>query len=326
MRALVTGGTGFIGSRLAADILSQGYQVRCLVRQTSDLSRLRRINVELYYGELCHAETLEGAVRGVDVVYHLGGVTRAQTEQDYVNGNFQATVNLLNACENYGTDDQKVLFVSSQAAGGPSIDLRAVCENDEAKPISAYGRSKLLAEKAVLEFSRRRAATIIRPPSVFGPGDRDFLILFKNINRGFLPMIGRGTQRISLIYIDDLIAGIQLAALKSEANGQVFNISGDEDASFAEIGGAVAAALGRRPLTLHIPMKGVEWIAGLSVLFSTMTHRAQLLNRDKVSEMKQPAWLCSNRKAKERLGFLPQIGLGEGMIKTAAWYLEEKWL
>lgn len=326
MRVLITGGTGFIGSRLAADALSQGLQVRCLVRKTSDLSRLQGKDVELNYGELLNPETLKDAVRGVDVVYHLGGVTRGRTEQDYIDGNFQATVNLLEACKKYGNDHQKVLFVSSQAAGGPSNYLHAITEADKSRPISAYGRSKLLAEEAVLEFSRERAATIIRPPSVYGPGDKDFLILFQNINRGFLPMIGRGAQKISLVYLDDLIAGIQLAAEKSAAHGEIYNICGDEDATFAEITGAIAAALSRRSLTLHIPLKGVEWITRLSVFFSRFSQKVSLLNMDKLNEMKQPAWLCSNQKAKGQLGFSPQVGLEEGMQKTAAWYLENGWL
>jgi nucleoside-diphosphate-sugar epimerase len=326
VRILITGGTGFIGSRLAAAVLSQGHQVRCLVRETSDLSRLQGINIELYYGELRNPETLKDAVRGIDVVYHLGGVTRGRTEQDYIEGNFQATVNLLEACKNYGADHQKVLFVSSQAAGGPSHEFRPLEETDKARPISAYGRSKLLAEEAVLEFSRERAATIIRPPSVYGPGDKDFLILFKNINRGFLPMIGRGAQKISLVYLDDLLAGIQLAAVKSEANGKLFYICGDEDVTFFEIAHAIANALSKRTLTLHIPLHGVEWITRLSVLFSRLTNKASLLNMDKLNEMKQPAWLCSNQKAKEQLEFSPQVALEEGMEKAAAWYFEKGWL
>jgi dihydroflavonol-4-reductase len=326
VRILITGGTGFIGSRLAADVLLQGHQVRCLVRQTSDLSRLRGMDVELYYGELRNPETLKDVVRDIDVVYHLGGVTRGRTEQDYIDGNFQATVNLLDVCKKYGAEHQKVLFVSSQAAGGPSHEFHALEETDKAAPISAYGRSKLLAEEAVVEFSRKRAATIIRPPSVYGPGDRDFLILFKNINKGFMPMVGRGAQKISIVYLDDLIAGIQLAAVKSEANGKLYNICGDEDATFADIANAIAAALGKRPLTLHIPLMGVEWITRLSVLIARFTHKAALLNMDKLNEMKQPAWLCSNQKAKIQLGFSPRVGLEEGMEKTAAWYFEKGWL
>ena len=326
MRVLITGSNGFIGSSLVRDSIMRGYRVRCLVRKTSDLSLLQGLDVEWVYGELRDPETLTEAVRGVDRVYHLAGVTRGRTALDYFQGNHQATVNLLQACERYGDDQQKVIFASSQAAGGPSVDLRAVSESDTPHPISLYGQSKLRAEEAVLQFSRRRPATIIRPPSVYGPGDKDFLILFQNINRRFLPMVGRGDQRISLVFIDDLIAGIQLAADKDQANGRIFYLCGDQDASFAEIAQAIAEALDKRPITLHLPLTAVEWVTRLAALISNWSGKASILNPDKLNEMMQPAWLCSNRKAKEELGFRPLVNLWEGMAKTAAWYRDKNWL
>lgn len=323
MRVVITGSNGFIGSALAADCLRRGFQVKCLVRRTSDLSRLQGLQVELFYGELRRPESLPGLFKDVDVVFHLAGVTRGRNEQDYLAGNYQSTINLLQACLREGSEQSKVVFVSSQAAAGPSSADRPLTEEDAPHPISLYGRSKLLAEEAVLEFSRKRPAVVIRPPSVYGPGDKDFLILFRNIQRGILPMVGNGRQRISLIYVDDLVRGIQAAAENPRANGEIFFLSGDEDVSYAELAQACAQALDARPLTIRLPMPAVEAVIRLNVLACRLTGKATILNMDKLREMKQPGWLCSNRKAKDILGFQPQVSLAEGMRRTAAWYREK---
>ncbi len=322
MKVLITGANGFIGAALARDALRRGMRVRCLVRKTSDLSRLRGLDVESYYGELRRPETLKEALKDVDIVYHAAGVTRGRTDQDFYEGNEAATRNLLKMCLEEGRDSQKVVLLSSQAAGGPSAD-RPLTEEDEPHPISVYGRSKLLAEEAVLEFSRVRPAVIIRPPSVYGPGDKDFLLLFRNVKRRLMPMIGSGRQRISIVYIDDLVAGIQAAAFSERANGERFYLCGDEDVSFRELTDAAAAALGVRPLLLPLPMIGVEAVIRGAVLVSKITGKASILTMDKLREMKQPGWLCSNDKAKRLLGFKPQLGIKEGMARTAAWYREQ---
>lgn len=326
MRALVTGSNGFIGASLAKNLVTKGIQVRCLIRKTSNLKLLQGIPVEYVYGELCRPETLIDAVSGMDRIYHLGGVTRGRNEEDYYKNNTSATLNLLNACRQAGTPQQKFIFISSQAAGGPSNNSKPLNENDRAQPISAYGKSKLMAEGHVLDFSRERPATIIRPPSVYGPGDRDFFILFQNIHYRFMPMIGDGEQRISIVYISDLIEGIELAAESPAAQGEIFYICADQDVSFSQIVAAIAQAVDKKPLVLHLPL---FFIAGLAVLlnfYSQITRKSSILNKDKVNEMRQSAWLCSNSKAKELLGFQPKVGLEEGMRLTLAWYKEQKWL
>ncbi|RPI02805.1 MAG: NAD-dependent epimerase/dehydratase family protein [Calditrichaeota bacterium] len=326
MQALVTGSNGFIGASLVKDLICNGIQVRCLIRKTSNLKLLQDMPVEYVYGDLCLQETLIDAVSGMDMVFHLGGVTRGKNEQDYYNNNTLATLNLLNACRQAGTPEQKFIFISSQAAGGPSANIRPVNEDDLAQPISAYGKSKLMAEHHVLEFSRERPAVIIRPPSVYGPGDKDFFILFKNIDKRFAPMIGNGEQRISIVYISDLIEGIQLAAKSPAAQGEIFYICDDQDVSFSQVIAAIAHAIEKKPLVLHLPLFLVEWIAVFLHRYSQITRKSTILNKDKVNEMRQSAWVCTNIKAKKLLGFRPKVDLEEGMRLTAAWYKEQKWL
>jgi len=326
MQALVTGSNGFIGSFLVERLLLEGWQVRCLVRKTSNLRWLKALDVELFFGELSDPISLQKAVKSSDVVFHLGGVTKGRTEQDYINGNYKATLNLIGVMRTSGAPRQKLVYISSQAAGGPSLEGRALTEDEAVHPISAYGRSKRMAEEAVLEFSHTNPATIIRPPSVYGPRDKDFYLLFKNINRGILPRPGDGMQKISIVYIRDLVEGIYQSALNEAANGEIFFISQDDAVSFAQLGRLLSEALQKRPIMIPIPLWLVQGIAPLSVCLSKLTGKPALLNSDKVQEMKQPAWMCSNAKAKRMLGFAPKTDIREGLKRTAAWYKSVGWL
>lgn len=326
MQALVTGGNGFIGSFLVERLLLEGWQVRCLVRKTSDLRWLKALDVEFFLGELNDPRSLQRAVENCDVVFHLGGVTKGRVEQDYINGNCKATYNVIEAMRTNGAPGQKLVYISSQAAGGPSIEGRALTEDEALQPISAYGRSKRMAEEAVLEFSRTNPATIIRPPSVYGPRDKDFYLLFKNVNRGVIPRPGDGRQKISVVYIRDLVEGIYLSAIRESANGEIFFISQDDAVSFAQLGRLVAQALQKKAFTIPVPLWLVQGMTIFSVSMSKITGKAALLNPDKVLEMKQPAWVCSNSKAKRMLGFMPKTDLGEGLKRTAAWYKSVGWL
>ena len=326
MKALVTGSNGFIGSFLVEKLLDNGIEVRCLVRKTSNIEWLGNLNVEFIYGELRDPSSLYNAVRHVDVIYHLGGVTRGRQEQDYIDGNYTTTVNLLKTCIDHGPEHQKFVFVSSQAAGGPSIKGIPLTEKHAVNPVSMYGRSKKMAEQAVLQLSEKRPVTIVRPPSVYGPRDKDFYTLFKYAKSGVMPMVDGGEQQISIIYISDLVDGIYLAGTKPEADGELFFISSEEQVSFAEIAKAIMQALDKKARLVNIPIWAVELLSEASIALSCVTKKSPLMNRDKVTEIKQPAWLCSAEKAKRLLGFKANVTLERGMQKTAAWYKNHGWL
>jgi len=168
MRALVTGASGFIGSNLVDRLLPEGVSVKCLVRRRSNLAWLKHLPVTLVTGDFQEPASLAPAVADTEVVFHVAGATRAPRRALYFRGNFEATRNLLRACENYGPADQKFILISSLAAAGPSEGV-PLTEDQPPRPVSAYGESKLWAERAVLEFSQKRPATIIRPPAVYGP-------------------------------------------------------------------------------------------------------------------------------------------------------------
>ncbi len=326
MNALVTGSNGFIGSFLVEKLLKEGFSVRCLVRRTSNLRWINDLNIELCYGELSDPASLGPAVQGIDIVFHLGGLTRGLKEDDYISGNVTTTQNLLNACLDNAPKHLKFVFVSSQAAGGPSLDGRPLTEDNANSPMSMYGRSKFLAERAVMQFAQTRAATIVRPPSVYGPRDTDFYTLFKNARYGFLPIVGKGRQKISIIHVRDLVDGIFLAATQSQTNGEIFFLSSDEDVCFAELARIIGAALDKKIRLVNMPLPLIRAVVAVASLVSKITKRPSILNKDKVAEMSQPVWLCSNEKAKRVLDFQPGIALQHGMRETAEWYKQHGWL
>ncbi len=326
MRALVTGSNGFIGSTLVEYLLSKGSEVLCLVRKTSDLRWLQPLAVKTIYGDLRSPESLAQVLKKTDLVFHLAGVTKARDAQAYFAGNVQTTKNLLDACEKFSPAEQKFVFVSSQAAGGPSPDDRPITEADPANPISLYGRSKLKAEDLVLKYSQHRHAAIIRPPSVYGPRDRDILTYLASANRGILPLLGDGRQKISMIHVEDLVRGIFLASQVKEANGRVYYLSGDEEWNWHAIGDLVARTLNKKPIRLFIPFWLLDAVSAVNRLAAAIKKRPALLNSDKVREMKQPNWLCSNARAKAELTFRPQIELESGFRQTVDWYRRTGWL
>ena len=165
-QVLVTGSTGFIGSHLVEFLLRQGARVRCLVRSRSNLRYLKDLNVDLVTADLRNRGNWDQAIRGVDYIFHLAGVTAAATRRGYFEGNLLTTRRLVESCMHEGNQLKRFIHISSVAAGGPSRDGRPVNENQIARPISSYGHSKLAAERLVLESRLPFPVTVIRPSIV----------------------------------------------------------------------------------------------------------------------------------------------------------------
>ena len=187
MKALVTGGTGFIGSHLTEALIRKGVQVRCLLRKTSDLKWLKGLPIEFVHGDCNDKTSLEKAVRGVDWVFHLAGVTKAIKEETYFEVNGLGTENLIHACLENNPRLQKFIYISSQAAAGPSRNGCNKKELDPCEPVSFYGRSKRVGEELVLTHAHELPVLILRPSAVYGPRDKDIFAFFKCLSRRIKP-------------------------------------------------------------------------------------------------------------------------------------------
>ncbi len=326
MKILITGGTGFIGSHLAERLHARGHALRCLVRLTSDLRWLRQLPIEYIYGDLFDERALTSAVQGVDYVYHLAGVTKARTPEEYFRGNHHATANILAAVRKSRPGIRRFIHVSSQAAVGPSPGGGPVDERTPFHPITTYGRSKMEAEKECLNAMADAPITIVRPPAVYGPRDKDIFEFFKTMHRGLQPMIGFNEKLVSLIHVSDLVDGIILAGEHAKAVGQTYFISSERFYNWKEVGEITARVMGRSVIRLRIPEFLVYGIAAISECYSVVSRRPVLLNLEKARDIVQDAWTCSIEKARAELGFKESLPLEVGIRDTVDWYRAQGWL
>ncbi len=323
MRALVTGGTGFIGIHLIAELAGRGWQVRCLVRETSDRRPLAAYGVAYVVGSLHDDDTLQSAVQDVTHLFHLAGVTKARATSDYDRVNHGGTQALLDACLKSNPSLQAFVYISSIAAAGPSATGVPLTEREVPQPVGPYGQSKLRAEQAVLATRDRLPVIVLRPSAIYGPHDTDFLPLFRAVKRGWLPVIGRQTLHVDVCFVGDLVQGMMGAAECPSALGGTFFLGGACH-TWREIGGEVARQLGRRePHELRLPRGAVLTAAGLADTWAHMTGRPSVLNRESLIERLQPFWVFDSSKAQQVFGYRPQVPLPQGLARTLAWYREQ---
>ncbi|MHC4942398.1 MAG: NAD-dependent epimerase/dehydratase family protein [Planctomycetota bacterium] len=325
MKALVTGASGFVGSHLTEALLKKGVQVRALVRGPDRLRWVKDLQgLEKAYGSLEHPSSLARAIEGVDLIFHVAGVVKAEKEKTYFAVNAKGTENLIEAALRNQDAIKRFVYVSSQAAAGPSSLDRPIDEDDPPRPITPYGRSKLEGERIVLAARDRLAVTVIRPPAVFGPRDVDIFLYFKMARQGFVPIPGFGKRRVSAVYVLDLVQGILLAAENPKAAGKTYFItSGDYD--WIQIAGGLRAAVGRG-MAVRIPSWLMQAVAAVSEAVGKLLNKPVALNRNKARELVQRAWLCSMERARKELGYHPAWPLETAMASTAAWYRDAGWI
>ncbi len=325
-KVLVTGGNGFVGSHLVEALLKKGYEVVCLVRDTSDLVFLSGLNVEYKYGDITDDGSLREAVKGSDFVFHVAGITRAKNKEGYFRVNALGTRNLAQACFEMNPQVRRFIYVSSQTAAGPSRDLNPKDENAKCEPINDYGRSKLEGEKEVLNFKDKLPVTIIRPPAVYGPRDKDILYFFQLINKGLIPSFGLKESYLSLIYVKDLVSGLILAAECQKSLGQVYFLTDGKNYPWSEAFGIVRDSLGVKAVRLRIPKIFLLTSAFFSEAFTRLLGKTPLLHLGRAKELCQRFWISDSAKAKTELGFVPEYDLRKGASETVKWYKENKWL
>jgi len=325
-RVLVTGGTGFVGSHLVERLLRNGYSVTCLVRDLRHLRWLEGLDVQLTQGDCTQPESLAAAVRGVSLVFHCAGLTKAIHARDYYLVNHLGTKNLLEACAHYHPGIDKFILVSSQAAAGPSLDGQPVDEGNTTHPVSDYGKSKLLAEDEARGYKDRLPVVILRPPVVYGPRDVDVYELFRWASRGLTIEMAGGDRYLNLCYVEDLAAALLLLAGCKTENGSAYFVAENRPYSWSEFRALLLSTGGVTARTIKLPY-AVAYLFGLvSEIGSQFTKRPALANRQKVREAAQQYWLCDVGKIENDLGFRAEYPLQKGLELTWQWYRQKQWL
>ena len=314
----ITGATGFIGWSLAERFSDLGWEVRGLVRPGSARPLppgVTRIEAAL------DPDALRALAEGADVLVHGAAVTRAPRASVFDAVNVEGTRAVVEAANRAGC---RLLLVSSQAAAGTGRPDRPTREDDEPKPVNAYGRSKLAAETVV----RTAAAvpwTIARPSSVYGPRDRAFLPLFKLASRGISLMAAEASTCVTLIYVDDLLDGLTSAATSERSVGETIFLGHADPSAVSDLMRTFAAVCGRKYRPLHVPRMALR-AAALAGELWWQTGREPVIDRARLAELTAEGFVCSVARAQELLGFSARVPLAEGAQRTARWYREQGWI
>ena len=325
MIAVVTGSTGFIGRHLVDALLARGIEVRALVRRETPRDR-RDPRIGHWEADLLDDRSVrESPVwEGASQVYHLAGVTKGRTLDQFRAGNVFPTANVLAALAGRGGRPPRVVLVSSQAAAGPAASADSpVRESDRPLPIEAYGRSKLQAEQAVVRYRDTLPVTIVRPSSVYGPGDRDFLNVFRQERHR---VAFRVVPRDHIVHVRDLVRALLLAAEVPSAVGRTYFVADEPPVSWGDLYDAIDTLVGRTPVGVKIPFPLLRLAARGGDSVSAITGRAMLANRNKAALARPRWWLCDASRARDDLGWNAEVPLLDGLRETYNWYVEARWL
>ncbi|MCA9472730.1 MAG: NAD-dependent epimerase/dehydratase family protein [Nitrospirales bacterium] len=326
MKAFVTGGTGFTGSHLCAELVRQGYQVRALVRENSQVSELEKLKIEQVQGDLCDPSSFGKALEGVDIVFHIAALFRQQgvNPEVFRKVNGESVGHLIRASLDHGV--KRFIHCSTVGVHG-HIEHSPANEDAPFGPGDLYQETKLEGELIARQYQKegKLDITIVRPAGIYGPGDLRFLKLFKAIHRRRFVMIGKGTINYHFTYIDDLIQGIMLSSQSEQAIGQTYIIAGKEYVPLNQLVTMIAEALHVKPPSLRIPPWPVYAAGYVCELLCKPLNIEPPLYRRRIDFFKKNRAFDITKASKE-LGFEPQVNLKEGIHRTACWYKEHGYL
>ena len=325
MKVLVTGASGFLGGHVAEALSNRGDRVRALVRKTSKRSHLERLpNVELFPGSMEDMDRLRQAVDGVDAVVHAAGLVKARSADEFFSVNVGGTSNLVEACRECGI--KRFVLVSSLEASGPSADGRPVLVTQE-DPVTAYGRSKLAAEKVALSAKGDLRVVILRPGAIYGPRDREVLEVFKTIQRGLLPLVDGGAAKGVWVYATDCADACVRAIEADVPSGRVYFVEdGRGPIDQRQMLADAERALGKRArLRANLPVPLFLAAAHGIEALGRITNRPMMFTREKAN-MLLMHWVCSSEATNTELGWTPAVSWEEGLSRAVKWYRDNNWL
>ena len=325
---LITGANGFIGRHLVEEAGKHHLHVYAGVRNGSDANVLNNLDCELIYLDYDDVEKLTSVLSALkpDYIIHNAGLTRSPEYEQYIKVNKNYLIHIVEAVRKSGIPLKKLLFVSSLAAYGPAdFQPEGIVTHDSIPyPVTQYGRSKQEAENW-LKQQPDIPYNIVRPSAVFGPGEKDLLNVFQMVKKGINASAGYGEQKLTFIYVKDLVRLILSATLTKHTHQAYFGTDGQIYGSndFPE---AIARSLGKKIISVSLPVGLVRVGAWISEKIGKLTGKFPTLYMERVNEIKAKNWSCDITNLKSDLQFKAQYSLQQAIDETTAWYLNNKWI
>ncbi len=332
-KILITGATGFIGKNLVEAAIKKNYEVWAGTRKAKDKiwddATVRLIDLCYNDKEKLKLQLAEHARQHGkwDYIVHNAGVTKCLNVKTFDEVNFQYAANFIDALRETGLEPEKFLLMSSLSACGPfdEKNYTPIAPDTIPHPNTAYGISKLKAEQH-LQATQNFPYIILRATGVYGPGDKDYLLMFKTIQSGIDVSMGFKKQLLTFIYVADLVKAVFLSLEKPVVNKTYFVADGDvhTDTQFVQI---VKSILGKKYLLrLKIPICIVYIISLIAEGISKLTGKPSTLNRDKFKIMKQRNWACDTAPLFNELDYSPDYNLENGVKASVQWYKKAGWI
>lgn len=333
-KILVTGASGFIGSFLVEEGLTQGMQVWAGVRKSSNRKYLQDPLIHFAELDLTDSDALEAQLNrhkcehgGWNYIIHCAGVTKCRDKGGFEIGNYWATRNFIETLMRLDMLPEQFIYISSLSVFGPihEKDYTPISEQDTPRPNTAYGMSKIHSED-YLRSLKNFPYVIFRPTGVYGPREKDYFLMAQSIQKHIDFAAGYRRQDLTFIYVKDLVKAIYLSIEKKTvqrayfvSDGQVYDSRTFSDLIKKELGNPWV-------IRFACPLSLLKIISFFAENIARLMHKDSTLNMDKYKIMKQRNWQCDITPAEKELGYAPEYPLERGVKETIAWYKKEGWL
>ena len=315
---LITGASGFIGSFLVEEALNRGMEVWAAVRKGSSMRYLRdeRIHkVELDLSSVSQMQEALSALR-IDYVVHAAGATKALRLEDFYKVNTQGTQNLVRALETSNPSLQRLIFISSLSVMGAVREQQPYTEiqdTDTPQPNTAYGKSKLAAEEW-LKKECRLPFTILRPTGVYGPREKDYMLMADSIRKGLDTAVGYKQQDLTFVFVKDVVQAVFKSMKSPNTIGNAYFLSDGEVYSSRDFSDLIIGEMGKKHvLRITFPLWVLRLVCAVSDAWMHVSGKLSTLNNDHYNILKQRNWRCDITPAQRDFGYAPEWKLPEGV-------------
>jgi nucleoside-diphosphate-sugar epimerase len=330
VKILITGASGFIGSFIVEEALRRGFETWAAVRGSSSRQFLTDERINFIELNLSSEAQLTEQLRGLqfDYVVHAAGVTKCLDKQDFHRINTEGTQHLVRVLLALQMRIKRFVYISSLSIMGAIREQQPyteILESDVAKPNTAYGKSKLEAEKW-LATVKDLPYVILRPTGVYGPRERDYFMMAKSIQSHTDFAVGYKQQDITFVYVTDVVQAVFLACEKG-VTGRKYFLSDGEVYQSSTFSNLIRKELDN-PWWIRItaPIWVLRVVTFIGEYVGRLTGKVTALNNDKYNIMRQRNWRCDIEPARKELGYEPQVKLEEGVRRSIQWYKDNKWL